>query len=274
MLVFALITNHVLAENHNVKFEPVKDEVITLRYGVTDDAQVTGQLTSFDYDFDTTLLLTIAEKINIRIVLSESPIPWQKNIEMLAVGDLDVAVKASKSEARMGFAHYSESYRQDDLGLIIRAEDKDQFNQKSLAELAKSDFNFGAYLGWIYGPLADGILSIATNVHRVSELHQQHVNNLMNQKIDGYFAFLPTDLTLALNKYPNKVTLHHSGIIATESLYFIFSKRSVSDVTVDKFNQALIEMKHSGELDKLKSKFGIANDQMLDQIQKHHSQSR
>ncbi len=196
---------------------------------------------------DVDLIEAMAERAGCELDWQQGS--WASMLQLVHSGDLDLLAGATRTPEREEFARFSEPYRQESFRIFVRADELDKWSGTALTELLEDGFRLGLTHGYIYG---DKVTQVLQDPHWQDQLVEVPVGelnflNLMDFNIDGFledpfvaasianrrdwgmdFEALPLDL--------------HSG-----EVHLMFSKASVDAAMVEHFDQALEELRESGE---------------------------
>ena len=185
------------------------------------------------------LVKSIGNKMQCKINFVEGS--WQELVERIKFGEIDFMPGATITKARSKFANFSEAYRQDVFVIYVAKDKLDDYHDITLEEIKKSNFKLGLTQGFLYGDEIESWQSNNQLNHYLSyeEENEKNAQRLFDGEIDG---FLEDPYVIAYNQrsaelksrvsvLPLKVFGHRSS--------FMFSKKSVSLKTIEKFNLAL-----------------------------------
>ena len=185
--------------------------------------------------------------------ISYEMMTWENQLKALKEGTKDLANGALYSQERAKDYHYSISYRHEQRSLFFLRDNPLSIQFKNIDEMLEQfkekKFRLGTTTGEYYPDknLADWINNPDNQAQIVKgEDDSVHLQNLLQGKIDG---FLADRLSGATNVWSSR-----KGSLVTEMfieekkpVYFIFSKKTVSLETVEKFNNAIRELQKSSD---------------------------
>ncbi|MBA6390862.1 amino acid ABC transporter substrate-binding protein [Colwellia sp. BRX10-3] len=202
---------------------------------------------------------TILAKVGYTTAYTE--LPWKRHLHYLKTGEMDVAMGASKSEERLRYAMYSQSYRQETVNLFVRNGEANTIKLVTLNELAGSDYMIGIESGYYYGDEYKALMKTAEFQEHIIEVVdiEENVTLLLAGHIDGFLVD-PTTIKAFSNKYKmNGEFEKHSLNIYQAEIHMMFSKKSVKPTVVKAIDQAISDLKKSGELDNIINKWSKLN---------------
>jgi len=223
-----------------------------------------GAVTGLDID----LLNAVAREAGCYLQIEH--VPWKRAQAMLGVGALDVASGASKTAEREVYARFSAAYRTEQIVVYVRSEDKYKYGFQSLTELAQSGVRLGVVHGYTYGDefvalkarkaFRGGLSSVLSDRHNFKRLLSRHVDAVLIE------PFVARKLMAELSDAD--AVSRHRLVIETGNIHFMFSKKSVSDELVQRFNEALVRTKQSGEYQRILERY-FAEPAAQDAVTRH-----
>ena len=210
-----------------------------------------GILTGLDID----LLRAVASQANCKINFKKTP--WKRGLALIQKGEIDVAGGASKTKERSQYSHYSDPYRFETMSVYIRNSEPMKHTFSNLAELALSSIHLGTVIGYSYG---DEFLKLRQEnafKGKVTEVltDSQNIHKLSIGRVDAILVEQFVGRKLIKKSANNKGIKIHPLKIKTGGIYFLFSKKSVSQKQVKKFNTALQHIKDSGKYHSISSHY-------------------
>jgi len=182
---------------------------------------------------------------------------WVNLLAGIRDGSVDMLGGATKTEARDKFAWFSDSYRYESFLLFVRAGESEKYADKSLQELLDQDFRLGVTEDYLYGDMVNGLHDDAKYSAQFVSVPITEVNyyNLTQDNIDGFLE----------DPFVAAFTIRRKGLqgqiealpleIHSTDVSIMFSKKSVSEDTVQAFNRALAKLKENGEYDEILAKY-------------------
>ncbi len=180
-------------------------------------------------------------------------LPWKRHLHYIKTGEMDVAMGASFSEDRQRYAMYTQAYRKETVKLFVRKGQADTIKLTSLEMLANSDYMFGIESGYFYGERYQELMQTPLFREHIIEVVdiEENVTLLLAGHIDGFLVD-PATIKAFAKKYKMKGEFEqHPLNIYQADVHVIFSKVSVEPEITKAFDDAISELKMSGELDKI-----------------------
>lgn len=208
---------------------------------------------------DIAIAQAVAKIAGMHLIMDE--ITWGKNIDGIKSGSVDAAFGATYTRERAAFSYFSLPYRFEENSIFVLKQNANKVEftdiQDLINEIRLNKFRLGVVRGFEYVDNKLNALIQAYNSRdsiTAFETTQECVDSLVVGDIDGFIS----DTLVASNIIFNsnlarsivKKTLHNKVPI-----HFMFSKQSMSDVTVDKFNTYLKELVLSKEYKKILADF-------------------
>jgi polar amino acid transport system substrate-binding protein len=180
-------------------------------------------------------------------------LPWKRHLHYIKTGEMDVAMGASYSKERERYALYSQAYRTETVKLFVRKGQAEQVKLASLEDLAKSDYMFGIESGYYYGDKYQELMQTTLFREHIIEVVdiEENVTLLLEGHIDGFLVD-PATIKAFAKKYKMQGEFEqHPVDIYQADVHLIFSKAAVKPEIAKAFDNAISELKKSGELNKI-----------------------
>jgi len=184
---------------------------------------------------------------------------WASLLQLVRGGELDLLLGATPTSERSTYARFSEPYRQESFELFVRADELERWSDMTLVELLDSGFRLGITQGYVYNEEISRLLIEPDYQGQIIEAAVGDLNftHLMDYRIDGFIEdpFVTTsiqrrrDWGLSIEPLPID--------IRTGEVHMMFSRESVSPETVERFNQALADLRESGEYERILNRYRL-----------------
>ncbi|MEM7054700.1 MAG: transporter substrate-binding domain-containing protein [Pseudomonadota bacterium] len=204
---------------------------------------------------DIEMIEAIANLANCEVSFEQGN--WSGLLNQLRNGNVDVMMGATQIPERENFAHFSEPYREDSFMLYILQGEEERVGNHSLEELMQDGFRIGITQGYYYGAefdelqmrpeLADQIVDVS-----VGEMNFTH---LLDGRIDGFLEHSPVATAIKRRRGDTDPIVATELSIGGGPVTFMFSRESVDQEIVQRFNDALQELKDSGEHERMLSRY-------------------
>ena len=189
----------------------------------------------------------VMRRLNMAYTLDE--IPWNRHLELLKEGELDIAFAASRNQEREGYAYFSIPYRIESIRLFMLQGETNSLVINNLNEVSNTNMMVGIEKGYFYGHEFERLFlqpKFRRRFHVANDI-EDNVKLMIEGKLQGILVD-----PLTMDAFSKKYQLHgyfeaHPVIIFSDNVYFMFSKKSVSIETVNKINVVINQLKQSGE---------------------------
>ncbi|MHB1948122.1 MAG: TRIC cation channel family protein [Gammaproteobacteria bacterium] len=257
-ILFLLTASAAFAEENESRLEPELPEIdfsqrTTLNggwypfepYMVEMDKNGVKTLAGMDYE----LVNLIARNANVR--LEYKYIPWDTLLDDLKTGKENFATSAIYSKERAKFTYYSLPYRYSEASIFLPRGKIAGLADKSVPELVdymqKNHFKLAVVKGYLYSsPIIDQYITDPANQTWIIKTNgdNESLDLMLNGDVDGFLAdrIVGSHLIWHANTQQN---ITEYRLRTRAPTYIIFSKKSVSQAVVDKFNESIQKIKHS-----------------------------
>ncbi len=179
----------------------------------------------------------IAPSIGLAVDWDIQATPPTRIFDQLKSGEKDALIFLGKTKERTEFLHYPDPYLTVPETLAFKI-------GNSPNEITKVDDLFGLTIGFVVGGRIPDALQddrIYFKLLAGNRLFERNVEKLLADRVDAVYAPLSTALTSIIEKMDvsDQVTLVPLEFLEPVNLYTVFSKKSVSESTIKKYNQAL-----------------------------------
>jgi polar amino acid transport system substrate-binding protein len=188
-------------------------------------------------------------------------LPWNRHLHYLKTGEIDVAMGVSLNAERARYAVFTEPYRKEIIKLFVKTGSEKPIELATLSDLSKSNYMIGAESGYYYGEEYQELMTTVEFQKRIVKAAdiEENVALLLKGDIDGFLVDTETAKAFS-NKYQVKGEFEaHTLPIYQTDIHIMLSKKSVTPSVVKKINNAIGELKQSGELDKIIEKWNQLN---------------
>ena len=185
---------------------------------------------------------------------------WQRQLNSIKSGKIDLGAAASKTADREEFAYFTEKYRDETMSLFLRKGLKDM-QIKDLKELEKmvisGHFKLGIVRGYHYGAEFGELLKNKTfkkNIQEVDNI-KQNIIKCTSKRIDGFLGdkFGVTSMILK-DKLGDKIVISDFDV-NSDGVFFMLSKKSATPQKIKKLESGLRKIKDKGYIKQIKEKY-------------------
>ena len=204
---------------------------------------------------DVELVKLVSDELNCDVEYKQDS--WGNLLSMLREGKIDFVLGASITEERKSFALFSDAYRTEEFRLYVRADEEHKYRQASVSDFVKDNNKLGIIGEYFYG---DDLTALMDNeqyagLFTPAFMGEINVARLIDGDINGFLEDSFVGASMLRRKGLDKYITAHQASIKTGDVYVMFSKASVAQTTVDKFNRALTAIKNNGQYDALVRKY-------------------
>lgn len=185
------------------------------------------------------------------------PIPWVDTVSAISEGKIDVAAGATYSKERAEVAHFSIPYRTEDDSLYVLEKVYQKYTFKTVDEfihyMKQGDFRLGVLKNNLYAdPKLNEFISDPNNAKNVVILqnYTELIEGLTNRKVNGFLADRIIASTLIWQARLSDIITEHYLKMQTP-IHLMFSKKTVSEETVETFNQAIKKLYHKQQYNRI-----------------------
>ncbi len=170
---------------------------------------------------------------------------FEKNQQAIKNGEIDVTFDITITEDRKHYGHFSIPYRKELLVLYVKPNYYKQCQEKDLKKLIQQGFRLSLTKGVNYGKLISDIQNdpILNEMLHYQDSNQTELELFKQGKLDGVLedpivmAYMKrNDFSLTLTK-SCQITVYE-GLVS-----IMFSKKTVHESIVNRFNKAINELK-------------------------------
>lgn len=188
--------------------------------------------------------------------LTFNQLPWQRHLDNVKSGIIDLAASASKTSDREQYAYFSDPYRTESAALFIRKADQEKYQFKSLADIIGTNFTLAVTRGYYYGEEFSELMKNDAFQQRIQEVNDNQLaqRQLVRGRVDG---FLEDPIAASVELEEEGVADQVINIlpIYSDDIYVMFSKKTMTEGDVKAFNQSLAAMRESGIYDEILGKY-------------------
>jgi len=174
---------------------------------------------------------------------------WQDIQAGIEAGNIDLMGEATITPLRQTFSYFSSPYRNELIVLYVVKSRLEHYPQVSLKELIKNGFRVAVTKDNFYGEAVKSLQNdpqFKSKFRRFDHNHDSY-RALVKGEVDGLFTDpMVHAYTMRLLGYEGLLIRHHV-IVSDASVSLMFSKKTVSPKLVERFNQAIEEVKQTAE---------------------------
>lgn len=205
------------------------------------------------YDID--VINKVAGIIGCTLHFSE--MAWSEVLTALEAGDVDLAVGTGYKQSRAEWSWYSESYRKEVLGLLVRAGAPEVFYGSSMDELFRQGFVFGKTTDDTYSEAIQETFERHPDLLRPRVSEEQNLLRLLDGSVDGVLIEVNVGSALARKLGVADQLEFHPLAFSAGEYRLQLSKATVTARTVVQVNAAIQQLAASGWLADALREYGI-----------------
>lgn len=204
---------------------------------------------------DIELISTLAEHVGCEMEYIQGN--WASLLKLIRLGELDVLLGATRTEAREAFARFSSPYRDEVFSLYVRPEEAAGYDSDSLRALLDRGFRLGVTQGYIY---SDRVSKLQMDPEFAGQFFEatvgeQHFARLMEHTIDGFLEDPFVVAAISRRRGWESRVEAHSLSFNSSPVRMMFSRENVDTGTVEAFDRALTAFKEEGGYQTLRDRY-------------------
>lgn len=172
---------------------------------------------------------------------------WVSLLNDLKNGDVDMLLGASKTPVREEFALFSQPYRMEEYSLYILKEEAQLAEIQSVSTFIEQGKMIGVVEDYFYGPevsmLRDGSATSENFITAV--IGEVNVARLLDRDIDAFLEDSFVGASVLRRKALGDYIVPQGITINTGDAHVMFSKQTINNDTLQRFNDALTQVKSS-----------------------------
>lgn len=196
---------------------------------------------------DIEIIQAVADEAACSLTFEQGP--WSELLRKLREGQIDVMMGATRIPERESFAHFSDAYREDRFLLYIQRGEQGRVEGHSLESLMEDGFRLGVTQGYYYGEAFNELQMRPEFAEQIVDaaVGEMNITHLLDDRIDGFLEH-PAVAGAVKSRRGDA-----GSVIATEltvgggPVTFMFSRQSVDEGVVQRFNEGLRAIRASGE---------------------------
>lgn len=197
---------------------------------------------------DIELIRAVAERAGCSLDFER--MPWSRLLKSLETGRMDVALAAARTEERGRYARFTSPYRNETVGIMVRAEDTAIQDMDSLKEMIGAGREIALWRDYYYG---ETVARLLEDPHyregfRILDESETLIRMLAAGRFDASLGDPVADSYTARQLgLADKLAVHGVTILETP-VRFMVSRSSVDKAVVDRLDAAIAEAREDGEL--------------------------
>lgn len=219
---------------------------LTLGYEAWEPYQYTG-LDQKAAGLDIELITAVAKNMGCQLVTQQGA--WMDLVQQLRDGKIDMVAGASRTAAREQFALFSAPYRQEQFQLFILTSKSASMPETTLSDFIDKGHKIGIISEYFYGDEFSALYQEPAKKAAFVEasLGELNIARLLDGDIDGMLEDSFVARSMLRRKGLSDQIGQQGIVLQSNDVYVMFSKVSVPEARVLQFNQALKNIRNSGE---------------------------
>jgi len=238
------------------RIDPINDCALTMGWDPWEPYQYrtpTGEVAGLDVE----LIEAAAQLIGCDISHQQSD--FISLLNDLRSGEVDFLPGATQTQAREEFARFSIPYRDEQFALWVREKDAELFAEATLEGLLEDRRRVGFTEGFIYGDDAEDLMARPEYEDLLSSARIGDINlmRLIEGDIDALIEdpHVATSVQRRLGLESEVARLEQE--LVSGQVHLMFSRESVKEETVARFNEALEQLIDDGTRDRIIDRYTV-----------------
>ena len=205
--------------------------------------------------FDFEIVKKLFEKTNCKLEFLE--MPFGRILKLLEDGDVDISIALSYTEERDKFLLFSDAIRDEKMVLFVKKTNLTKFGFKELAELKDTNFRLGITKGYFYGDVFEKLKGDTKFKKNILEntADDQSIKMLLTERIEGMLGDEINIMEGLKATGENTQVAVHPLPVYKNSVFIVFSKKSVKPEIVQLFNTGLANLRKTHTYADLEKKY-------------------
>lgn len=216
-------------------------------------ASDSGQATGYDIEVVTEVTGMLGCSLSFR------QMEWSEILLALKNGDVDVTVGTGYKPDRAEWSWYTESYRKEVVGLMIRAGTTDRFPGETLDAVLEAGLVFGKTIDDTYDASSEASFARFGEQVRPRVSEAENVQRLLDGSIDGFLVEINVGAAIAANLGAASAVEFHPLQLNAGNYRLQLSKQTVPAERVAALNEAIQALADSGWLSSKLSNYALAS---------------
>jgi polar amino acid transport system substrate-binding protein len=236
--------------------EPTGDCVLTMGWDPWEPyhyEDIDGTVRGMEVD----LVQTIAAGAGCRIELQRGQ--WGQLLRGLMAGDIDVLGGATATAEREDFAHFSSPYREESFRLFVRSGELSTYAGDTLEDVLANGMRLGITQGYVYSDEVSGLQDNPDYANLFIESPEAGFSfvALNENAVDGVLEDAYVAAAILRRRGWQDDIQQHPLDLGSNAVSLMFSRASVDEEVVTRFNRSLAALKSNGELDRIIARYRI-----------------
>lgn len=173
---------------------------------------------------------------------------WDSLLRLLRAGELDLMLGATRTPAREDWARFSEPYRSETFRLFALERLADGYADQDLETLLDSGFRLGVTQGYYYGPEINALIERPAYDGQIlhAAVGELNLTWLLDMQIDGFIEDPFVFAAIERRRRDAEPIVALPGELASGPVSFMFSRASIDEAVVARFDDGIASLQASG----------------------------
>ena len=182
---------------------------------------------------------------------------WKELLAGVKDGTVDVLMAATPTDERKAYASFSPSYRRESFVVLTRTADAATLGNLDVAELVKAGKHIGLTDGYYYGEAVTSVIQSdeSRSAFVLAPVAELNYTKLVAGELDALIDDPNVAAAIVKRKGLVAQVMRSSADITSGDVSFMFSKKSVPEATVSRFNASLTARRGDGSLERLMARY-------------------
>lgn len=173
---------------------------------------------------------------------------WDGLLRLLRAGELDLMLGATRTPAREAWARFSEPYRSERFRLFVLERLAEEHSGQDLEALLDDGFRLGITQGYYYGPEISALIERDEYGNRILQaaVGELNLTRLLDMQIDGFIEDPFVFAAMERRRRDAEPIVSLPRDLASGPVSFMFSRASVDEDVVARFNAGIQALQASG----------------------------
>jgi polar amino acid transport system substrate-binding protein len=205
---------------------------------------------------DAEIVSAIAADANCEVSFERDS--WANLLQRIRDGSVDLISGATLTPERESYALFSEPFRMETFALFVRAGEVNKFSGAGLRELMDAGMRIGITDAYIYGAEVRAMQDDPDYADRFfpADLGETSAGRMLDGEIDGFIEDIFVASSMIRRRgLEDDIQTHPVDIGGSNEVRLMFSRSSVDEDLVARFDESLIHLQESGEYDNIRNRY-------------------
>ena len=182
---------------------------------------------------------------------------WGQMLSQLRTGELDMLLAGTVLPERESYAHFSEPYREETFAVFVRGDSLAELRDLDIMEMAAAGHKVGITEGYFYGEQINEQAYEGEHANAFVPAPFAELNywRLLDGTTDALLDDPFVGVSVIRRKGWENRIVRHPQVLRSGTVSLMFSRESVDEATVARFDEALLRRKADGSIDRIVGKY-------------------